>query len=69
MKRNLDQYVGRIVRLNHQIFQEISRRSRYQGMPFENRFLVSEVSRQMRKLVCYGATLRILVGPSDVVLI
>ncbi|MEO8411386.1 MAG: hypothetical protein ABI478_12530 [Propionivibrio sp.] len=69
MKRNLDQYVGRTVRLNQQVFQEISGRSRYQGTAFENRFLVSEVSRQMRKLVCYGARLRILVAPADVVLI
>ena len=69
MKRNPDQYVGRMVRLNQQAFQEISGRSRHQGMAFENRFLVSEVSRQMRKLVCYGARLRILVAPADVVLI
>ena len=69
MKIQLDRYVGRIVRLNHQVFNEMSKRTRLQGVSLENYFLVAEVSRQMRKLICYRANLRIIVGPSDVILV
>lgn len=69
MKKNLNQYVGRIVRLNQQLFQDITARSRYRGAAIENRFLVSEVSRHVHKLICYGASSRVLVRPADVVLI
>jgi len=65
----LEKYVGRIVRLNQRAFQEIVRRARNQGAVLENCFLVGGVSREMRKLVCYGANLRIMVCASDVVLI
>jgi len=66
---NLEKYVGRIVRLNQQAFQEIAARAKRQGHVLENCFLVSAVSKEMRKLICYGASLRITVCPSDVVLI
>jgi hypothetical protein len=69
MPKHLDKYVGRMVRLNQRIFSEISKRARVQGSPLENYFLVAQVSRQMRRLICYGADLRIVVGPSDVILI
>ena len=65
----LERYVGRIVRLNQRAFQEIARRARNRGAALENCFLVAGVSREMRKLICYGANLRIVVGPADVVLI
>jgi len=66
---NLDKYVGRIVRLNQRAFREIARRAKNQGAALENFFLVSGVSREMHKLICYGANLRITVGVADVVLI
>lgn len=66
---NLDKYVGRIVRLNQRAFREIAKRAKSQGASLENRFLVSGVSRGVRKLICYGATLRITVGVADVVLV
>lgn len=69
MKQKLDQYVGRIVRLNKHAFEEIKRRAKRHGHALENCFLVSAVSQEMRKLICYGASLRIIVGASDVVLI
>lgn len=69
MGKQLDRYVGKIVRLNQQVFYEISKRTKLQGVTLENYFLVAEVSRQMRKLVCYGSHLRVIVGPSDVILI
>lgn len=69
MKIKLDKYVGRIVSLNQKAFQEICRKARNQGEALENCFLVAEVSRGMRKLICYGSNLRIIVGAADVVLI
>lgn len=66
---NLEKYVGRIVRLNQRAFREVAVRAKLQGKSLENCFLVSEVSRGMQKLICYGANLRIVVGVSDVVLI
>lgn len=66
---NLDKYVGRIVRLNQRAFREIARRAKNRGAALENFFLVSGVSREMHKLICYGANLRITVGAADVVLI
>lgn len=65
----LERYVGRIVRLNQHAFQEIAKRAKNQGAALENCFLVAGVSREMRKLICYGANLRIMVGAADVVLI
>jgi len=69
MNQKLDRYVGRIVRLNKQAFEEIKSRAKHQGELLENCFLVSAVSKEMRKLICYGASLRIMVGADDVVLI
>ena len=66
---NLEKYVGRVVRLNQRAFRELAARAKRQGETLENCFLVSEVSRGMQKLICYGANLRIVVGVSDVVLI
>ena len=65
----LEQYVGRIVRLNQQAFRELAKRAKKQGKSLENCFLVAEVSREMRKLVCYGANLRLIVGVSEIALI
>jgi len=64
-----EKYVGRIVRLNQRVFQEIAARARGRGEALENLFLVSAVNREMRKLICYGASLRIAVGAADVVLV
>lgn len=69
MERNIDKYVGRIVRLNQQTFREVSKRAIHQGVVFENCFVVAEVRRQKHQLICYGADLRIIVGASNVVLI
>lgn len=69
MKQQLQKYVGHVVRLNQQTFADVSRRARRRGQILENCFVVAEVSRQMHKLICYGASLRILVGESDIVLI
>jgi hypothetical protein len=69
MKHKLDQYVGRIVRLNQQAFQEICRRAKDQGEALENCFLVAEVTRGMHKLICYGSNLRVVVGVGDVAFI
>lgn len=67
--KNLERYVGRVVRLKQQAFLEISRRAKQQGAVLENCFIVATVSREMRKLICYGANLRITVGVADVVLV
>lgn len=69
MKRKLDKYVGRIVRLNQKAFQDICRHAKTHGDALENCFLVAEVTRGMHKLICYGSNLRIIVGVGDVVFI
>lgn len=65
----LEMYVGRIVRLNKEAFEKIAQRARRHGEALENCFLVATVSREMSKLICYGANLRIMVSASDVVLV
>lgn len=67
--QDIERYVGRIVRLKQEAFEKISRRARRQGIALENCFIVAAVSREMRKLICYGASLRIAVEVSDVVLV
>lgn len=65
----LEKYVGRSVRLKKHAFDELpkGRRNREEGV--ENYFLVATVSRELRKLICYGANMRIAVGAADVVLV
>lgn len=65
----LDNYIGRIVRLKHEVFEDVAGRARPGRAPQENFFLVAAVSRGMHTLVCYGANLRITVGAADVVLV
>lgn len=69
MNKNLHHYVGRIVRLNKHVFQKIKSQAICKGHALENCFVVSEVSRGVKKLICYGANFRIVVSASDVILI
>ncbi|MFB0935157.1 MAG: hypothetical protein QMB52_05245 [Propionivibrio sp.] len=69
MNKKLNYYVGRIVRLNKIAFQEIKDRAVRQGVALENSFLVAEVNRRLKKIICYGASFRIEVSLSDVVLV
>ena len=69
MKRELHLYVGRIVRLNKTLFLKIKEQAKRKGQELENSFVVSEVSRGVQKIICYGANFRIVVSPSDVVLV
>jgi len=69
MKQELRQYVGRVVRLNKDVYQGIKARALRKGQDIENSFIVTEVSRSMRKLICYGANFRIVVDVSDVVFV
>lgn len=69
MNTKLQHYVGKIVRLNQQAFQQIRDRARRQGVSLENSFLVTEVRLSMKKLICYGASFRIEVDVADVVLV
>lgn len=70
MAQHLDKYVGRIVRLNQMAFRRLSQTAtRQRGVIPDNYFVVAEISRQMHKLICYGANLRIVVDVADVVLV
>jgi hypothetical protein len=69
MKRKLHRYVGRIVRLNQHIFEDLKNRAVRKGHSLENSFLVTEVNRGVKKLICYGANFRVVVDASDVVLV
>lgn len=66
---NLQKYVGRIVRLKKLAFEKIREQASHQGHAVENCFLVAEVSRGMRQLICYSANLRISIGASDIILV
>lgn len=66
--KNLDKYVGRLVRLKQQALEDLARRTRLSRATLDNCFLVAAVNREMRKLICYGANIRIAVSASDVVL-
>jgi len=67
MKKQLEEYVGCVVRLNKAAFQKVKEQADRSGKFVENYFLVASVSQQMRKLVCYGWNLRLTVSMSDVV--
>lgn len=69
MNKKLNLYVGRIVRLNKNVFHEIKIRAIRKGHALENCFVVSEVNRRLQTLICYGANFRIVVSASDVVLV
>ena len=69
MRKQLEQSVGRIVKLKQQAFQKIRERAQRQGLALENSFLVTEVRRGMKKLICYGASFRIEVDVSDVIFV
>ena len=69
MKTELHHYVGRAVRLNKLVYQEIKNRALRKGHALENCFLVTGISRGVHKLICYGANFRIVVDVADVVLI
>ena len=64
--RNSQKYVGHIVHLQTAFFKALSEQASRQGRSLENLFIVSAVSR--KKLICYGAHLRLVISPSDVVL-
>lgn len=65
----LEKYVGRCVRLKKQAIDLLPRRRGQGHGEFENYFLVAAISREMNKLICYGADVRIAVGAADVVLV
>lgn len=69
MTKHMNNYIGRLVRLDKNTFGKIAQRARARGITLENAFLVAQVSRQMRKLICYGACFKIAVNPANVVLI
>lgn len=67
--KNLKRYVGRIVKLRPECFAPLLDRARLKKAEIENRFLVGATNWKQGKLVCYGAHLRFLVSPTDVVLV
>lgn len=67
--KSLKIYVGRIVELRPERFARLLRRASLKQVEIENRFLVGAANWKKRKLVCYGADLRFLILPSEVVLV
>lgn len=67
--KKLNEYVGRIVELRPEHVTALLRRAHLKKAEIENRFLVSAANWKQGKLVCYGADLRFLVSPAEVVLI
>ena len=68
-KTDLKRYIGRIVCLKDDVFQEIKRKARDNGLAPENAFLVAEVHQQLKQLICYGNRSRVVVSLTDVVLV
>lgn len=66
--KKLDKYVGRVVRVNDWALRNI-KGIRRQSDALDSHFIVAAVSRESRKLICYGANMRIAVGAADVSLI
>lgn len=60
--------VGRYVRLKYRTFEKVVRRAKETGA-LENLFVVAAIARGVNKLICYGSNIRVVVSPSDVVLI
>ena len=69
MKIELQKYVGRIVRLNKASFQKIAERAARSGNAVENYFVIAMANSKMKKLICYGANMRVSVSFSEVVFI
>ncbi|MDR1367477.1 MAG: hypothetical protein LBJ76_02015 [Candidatus Accumulibacter sp.] len=69
--RPLQSYVGKLVRLNKQIFLKLKDRATRQGHALENYFLVTAVTvnKNVKKLICYGANFCVVVDAADVVLV
>jgi len=67
--KSLKMYVGRIVKLRPERFARLLQRAKLTKVDMENRFLVGAANWKKRKLVCYGADLRFLVSPAEVVLV
>lgn len=65
----LERYVGRSIRLHEPAYRDLVRQSKLDEDVLENYFLVAAVSTGLRKLICYGADQRILVGLAEVVLV
>ena len=65
----LEKYVGRCVRLRASAIALLPKRRQHADCEFDNCFLVASISREMKKLICYGANMRISVGADDVILI
>lgn len=70
MGQALQHYVGRIVRLNADLFHALKRQAIRKGYVLENSFLVAAVVKNnVKKLICYGANFRVEVSVGDVVLV
>ncbi|SBT07667.1 hypothetical protein PROAA_230010 [Candidatus Propionivibrio aalborgensis] len=68
MKRQLQRYVGRIVRLNKRAYQGIKAKAIRRDHALENCFVVAGISLGVQ-LICYGANSRIVVDIADVSLV
>jgi len=67
--KNLQRYLGKLVKLRHPHFATLLARARKRGLELENRFLVGAVSGRKRILVCYGGHLCLVVSPAKVDLV
>lgn len=70
-RQHLQNYVGKLVRLNKNVFRNLKDRATRQGHALENYFLVTAVTVQqnVKKLICYGANFCVVVDAADVVLV
>ncbi len=64
---NLDQYIGRIVRLRKYAFRDMARLNGRRAVGMENCFLVARVDSAQQELTCYGENIRITVSIDDIV--
>jgi hypothetical protein len=69
MKKQLNIYLGRNVRLDHDAFQASRCRAIRAGYDLENCFLVSEQSASVDRLICYAANVRVVISAARVALV
>ena len=67
--KGLGKYIGRVIRLRPAAFIDTMKRIGRTGQDLENRFLVAAINLKRKRLVCYGAQMRLLVAPCEVVLV
>ena len=67
--KNLQRYIGRIIRVTPARFALLAEAARRKGHAIENCFVVAAASVRQGWLVCYGSDTCVRLRPADVILV